>query len=161
MQISLIGPRNRRRLTWAGAGLGVVAVIVTAVWLTRPPSHSGPGSVAGRSGNSASASSGGSASSPGSNGPTTFDDTRPVLSKLVYGMTKQQVLRLDGQPAKVVRVKGLPCWQYPVNQYVPASGGFKAYTLNAVGLCFFAGKYAIYHYKTDGKWDYNPNPISP
>lgn len=154
-------PRNKRRLTIGTVVLAVVVLIAAAVWVAIPPSQFGSGSPVGGAGNAGSASREQAASPPGTHLPATYFDRVHVVGKLAYGMTKKQVLRLIGKPAKVIRYQGLPCWQYPVNEHVPALGSSKAYTLNAIGVCFFDGRYTVYHYKTDGKWDYNPSSIKP
>lgn len=123
----------------------------------RPPHSPGLGSAVDGSDRSGSATR--AAQAGGTHSPTTFYDSRPIISKLTYGMTRRQVLRLDGRGTSV-SVKGLSCLRYPINQHIPASGVYKAYTIDAVGVCFFSGKYALYHYKIDGKWDYNPNPVN-
>jgi hypothetical protein len=78
-----------------------------------------------------------------------------VIGKLVYGMTKQQVLDRVGRPVTVMRWQGMPCWQYTVNEHVPADAAGPGYTLNATAACFLAGRYSVPRYKINGKWGYN------
>ena len=69
-------------------------------------------------------------------------------------MTKQQVLRRVGRPVKIIRWQGMSCWQYTVNEHVPAGPVDPGYTLNASAACFLAGRYSVPRYKIDGKWGY-------
>ena len=151
-----MGPRNTRRVTWVGAGLAAVALIVAVVGLTRPDDHPEPRSAASGSKSRAAASSGQAASSDDGHAQHSYYETGHVVGKLVYGMTKQQVLRRVGRPMKVIRWQEMPCWQYAVNEHVPASGAGAGYTLNAVAACFLAGRYSLPRYEIDGKWGYDP-----
>ena len=85
----------------------------------------------------------------------------PKTGKLAYGMTYAQVLRVDGRPARVVRYRGLTCWQYSVDQTWPAVGQFRASTLNAQRICFFDGRYSSNHVELNGKWDPKVTPKPP
>jgi hypothetical protein len=72
-------------------------------------------------------------------------------------MTRQEVRRRVGRPAKVIRLHGLLCWQYSIDEHVPAFGKYDGYTFDAVGVCFYGGKYTLFHSKIDGKWDHKPS----
>lgn len=122
-----IGPRNRRRITRGAivAGL-VVATAATLVLLVRRSHHAGPGPSA--------------ASSKAPARPVT------VTSKLVYGMSKGDVLRLAGRPARSVG----PCWQYQENLKIWQG----KHTVNAERVCFLGGTYSYAYSEIDGKWIY-------
>lgn len=127
-----IRPRNKRRLTSGAIALGVIAVVATGVALVlRPPPHSGTASSAGST----------HAAAP-----------KLVTQQLVYGMTKAEVLRRVGRPAKTVGA----CWQY--NENVKIRGGEN--TLNAERVCFLSGVYSYEYSQTDGKWFYPTTPLT-
>lgn len=146
-----MGPRNTRRVAWIGAGLAAIALIVAAIWLTRPDNQLDTSG----SKPAAADSSGKTASSDDGHAAHTFYDRGHVIGKLVYGMTKPQVLNRVGRPAKVIRWQGMPCWQYNFNEHYPATPAGPGYTLDATAACFLAGKFAVSRYKIDGKWGYN------
>ena len=148
-----MGPRNTRRVAWVGATLAAVAFVAATVWLTRP-NHRQPRSAANGTQLAGAASSGKAASSDEGHAAHTFYERGHVVGRLVYGMTKQQVLRRVGRPVKIIRWQGMSCWQYTVNEHVPASAVDPGYTLNASAACFLAGRYSVPRYKIDGKWGY-------
>lgn len=90
-------------------------------------------------------------------GEQTPESLHVITKKLSFGMTKAQVRRLVGPPAKILRdQEGLSCWQYAVNQ--TSHGQIGPVTLSSVRVCFFAGVYTVAHFKFNGKWDYRPPP---
>jgi hypothetical protein len=123
-----LGPRNRRRLTGAAVGVGLIAAIAVGVVL-----------LAG-SGSSGRHKSGASGSRRLHYVPFTVHYTpggdaryNARSKRLIFGLTKQQVRRLVGPPAKVVG----NCWQYQVNA-VYSDG----YVDSADRLCFYSGRYS-------------------
>lgn len=146
-----MGPRNRRRLIRAAVGLAVVGAFAAGVLLTHSPNGPGPASPAAGSNKTGSASS----ASPQSVDPA---QEMAITRSLVYGMTKQQVLRAVGRPTKILRdPEGFTCWQYNVNKTYP--NGARSVTLNAVRVCFTYGVYNTYHLEYDGQWQgYGPPP---
>ena len=149
-----MGPRNTRRVAWVGAGLAAVPFFVAVVWL-RLPDHRQPRSAAYGTQSAGAASSGRAASSDEGHAAHSFYERGHVVGRLVYGMTKQQVLRQVGRPVKVFRWQGMPCWQYTVNEHYPAGPTGPAYTLDATAACFLAGRYSVPRYRINGKWGYN------
>lgn len=126
-----IGPRNKRRL--AGSTITVIAVAAVAAagfLLLRPTQHTGPASSA---------------------GPTHAAAPTFVTDKLVYGITKAEVVRRVGNPTKTVGA----CWQYDENEKI--RGGQN--TLNAQRVCFLAGIYSYDYSEIDGKWFYPTTPL--
>jgi hypothetical protein len=132
-----MGPRARRRAITGAVSLGVVVVIAGAIVLGGgSPSHTGP------------------AADTDTDAPVVGRVQSPVTGKLVYGMTRKQVLALIGKPAKSLRDQnGMGCWQYTVSRTKARR------TLSAVRVCFFSGRYSVAHYKVNGKWDYKPRQI--
>jgi hypothetical protein len=127
-----MGPRNRRRLSGGVIGLGVFTAIVAAAFLLlRPPNHTG------------------SASSTGS--PQVAAAPTFVTDKIVYGMTKAQVLQRIGHATKTVGA----CWQYDENEKIRNGENF----LNAQRVCFLSGIYSYDYSKIDGKWNYPTDSI--
>jgi hypothetical protein len=150
-----LGPRNTRRLAWTGTGVAAVALIVASVLLTRSNNHTVSRSSASGSKSADAASPAQAGSSEDGHVPQNFYERGHVVGKLVYGMTMQQVRRRVGRPVKVIHWQGMPCWQYTVNEHVPADDVGPGYTLNASAACFLARRYAIPRYKINGKWGYN------
>jgi hypothetical protein len=71
-------------------------------------------------------------------------------TKLVFGMTEQQVRRLVGPPTKTLG----RCWQYEINVEYPANGKRADFIWNADRVCFYGGRYSELHEEFNGKWDY-------
>jgi hypothetical protein len=137
-----MGPRARSRLARGVIGLAVIAAaIVAATLLTK---QSGSGSRAG----------------PRAGGHVVGKtDTRYYKNstKLTFGMTKQQVLRLVGPPTKSVG----RCWQYDINVEYPANGKRADFVWNADRMCFDGGRYSDLHEEMNGRWDHRaPFPAS-
>jgi hypothetical protein len=128
-----IGPRNRRRLTNGAAGLVVIAAIAAVVLLTRPSNHAGP------------------ALSTQSTGHVTSKTDK--FFQLVYGLSRQQVLRKVGQPTKTLG----NCWEYRLNVEIRDGQNM----LNALRLCFEGGGYSYQYSEIDGKWFYPTDPLTP
>lgn len=128
-----MGPRNRRRLVAAGITLGLVAAFaVGGVWL----GHSSHSATSGKSVNESPAA-------------ILYSANR---SKVVFGMTHQQVRRLVGPPAKVVG----NCWQYP-----PYNFSFRGKNhITADRLCFYGDRYTVEHFETNGKWGDPPTRVT-
>jgi hypothetical protein len=127
-----IGPRNKRRLIGGAISLGVLAAIVAAAFLLlRPPNQTGSASSVG---------------SPQVGAAPTF-----VTDKIVYGMTKAQVLHRIGRATKTVGA----CWQYDENEKIRDGQNF----LNAQRVCFLSGIYSYDYSKIDGKWTYPTDSI--
>jgi hypothetical protein len=122
-----LGPRNRRRLTRSAVTVVGIAAVVAVVLVTHPANHSGTSSSAGSARVSGRASS--------------------VTDKLVFGMTKGQVLGRVGEPTTRVGA----CWQYRENLEI--RGGLDK--LNAERVCFLGGNYSYSYPEIDGKW-YSP-----
>lgn len=61
--------------------------------------------------------------------------------RLSFGLTKQQVRRLVGPPAKIAR----NCWQYPVHR-VDSNG----YSEKTDKLCFYDGRYSQKYIQGNG-----------
>lgn len=103
----------------------------------------------------------GASGSVRASGDSTAESLHVITKKLSFGMTKPQVRRLVGPPAKVVRdPEGLSCWQYSVNQTSRGLAGRA--TLSRVRVCFFAGVYTVAHFKFNGTWDYDtPTKVTP
>jgi hypothetical protein len=118
-----MGPRNQRRLAGGAAALAVLLALGAALMLLGRSGGSGP--VAAHYA-----------------GPT---DSRFTASsaRLVYGMTKRQVLALVGPPEKTVG----RCWQYRVNKLIRGT------LLNAERVCFESGAYSDLQLETDGAWN--------
>jgi hypothetical protein len=127
-----MGPRNRRRLTGGAIGLVVLVASVAAIFLLlRPPNHPGSASSAGV---------------PQLAAAPTF-----VTDKIVYGMSKAQVLHRIGHATKTVGA----CWQYDENEKIRNGENF----LNAQRVCFLSGIYSYDYSKIDGKWNYPTDSI--
>jgi hypothetical protein len=126
-----MGPRNQRRLVTGAIASGAIAALVAGGLLLHPFNQSGP------------ASSGGSvhvASQP-----------KLVTQKLIYGMTKAQVVRRVGQPTRTVGA----CWQYDENLKIRNGED----TVNAERVCFLGGVYSYNYSKMDGTWEYPTTPL--
>lgn len=67
-------------------------------------------------------------------------------NKLIFGMTRGQVLRLVGSPTKSVG----SCWQYRLDELVSEFG--KSTTDDAERVCFYGGHYADQYTHSQGKW---------
>ena len=126
-----VGPRNKRRLTAGAISFGVIAVIAAALFLIlRPSSHP------------ASASS-----------SSTHVSARPLVTqKIVYGMTKAEVLRRIGKPVKTAGA----CWQYTENKSIWDG----QHIINAERVCFLSGIYSYDYSKMDGEWNYPTTPLT-
>lgn len=129
-----MGPRSRRRLVWAAIAVAVIALaVVGGTWLTRSSHHS--------------ASNDSVVESPAS---IRFAANQ---SKVIFGMTHQQVRRLVGPPVKILG----NCWQYPPYNATGPTG--KTFII-ADRLCFYEGRYSIEHFELDGKWEDPPTRIT-
>ena len=126
-----IGARNRRRTTAAAVSLVALAAVTAAAFLLLRPAN-----------NSSSVTSSGSSRS---SAPTLVTD------RLVYGMTKAEVLRRVGKPTRTVGA----CWQYRENKSIWNG----QHVLNAVRVCFLSGVYSYQYYKMDGAWFYPTTPL--
>lgn len=125
-----MGPRNKRRLTGSAISMGLIVTIAAAAFLLfRPPSDSGSGSSTGSTQRAAA---------------PTF-----VTDKIIYGMTKAEVVRRIGNPTKTVG----PCWQYDENEKIRNGENF----LNAQRVCFLSGAYSYDYSEIDGTWNYPSN----
>lgn len=126
-----MGPRNRRRVVTGVVGVALaVAVAAALALLLRPTTNS-----------RSIASSGSShASAP-----------KLLTDRLVYGMTKAEVVRRVGKPATTVGA----CWQYRENTRIWAG----QHVLNAVRVCFLSGVYSYEYFKMDGAWEYPTTPL--
>jgi hypothetical protein len=118
-----MGPRNRRRLTTGGIGLGLIAAAVVAVaFLIRSSTHT--------------------VSSASRHGRSTASNAPDIYS----GMSKGQLLRAAGEPA----ARQGTCWLYDADREIGPPG--HAVHLDALKTCFFAGHVYDIRYKIDGKW---------
>ena len=77
--------------------------------------------------------------------PTPVHLTHTLTDRLVYGMTKRQVLRRLGRPTKTVGT----CWEYREHVEIERLG-----ILNAERVCFLGGTYVYRTSEIDGSWDY-------
>jgi hypothetical protein len=119
-----MGPRNTRRLT-TGA-IVVAAVAALGLFAARGTFIGGKHQ----------------------SGQTASRHLKLIPDKLIYGMTRQQVLRRIGRPETIAG----NCWQYPENLK-----NFVGQTVNAVRLCFESNMYSNDYMELDGKWR---NPTS-
>jgi hypothetical protein len=126
-----IGARNRRRTTAAAVSLVALAAVTAAAFLLLRPAN-----------NSSSVTSSGSSRS---SAPTLVTD------RLVYGMTKAEVLRRVGKPTRTVGA----CWQYRENKSIWNG----QHVLNALRVCFLSGGSSYQSYKMDGAWFYPTTPL--
>ena len=121
-----IGPRNRRRLfIGVGVSLAVIGAVVAAVL----------------SGGSTSHDSAPTLTVVASPAAIRYQTNR---SKVIFGMTHQEVRQLVGPPTKIVGT----CWQYP-----PYQSTFRGRTYTSADrLCFYAGRYSTNEFWLNGKW---------
>jgi hypothetical protein len=82
--------------------------------------------------------------------PTSVPPLHTLTDRLVYGMTKRQVLRRLGRPTKTVeRGPAGTCWEYREHVEIGGLG-----ILNAERVCFLGGTYVYRTSEIDGSWDY-------
>lgn len=124
-----MGPRNRRRVTKAGIGLAMVLAVVAVVLVTRPSNHSGP-----------------AVSAPQLHVPPAIARLNANRSKVVFGLTKQQVRHLIGPPTRIVG----NCWHYPLYEFTFQPGDKPVRTGD--GFCFVFGVYNTHEFWQNGKW---------
>jgi hypothetical protein len=115
------GPRRRPRLAIGTALAGILVVVVTAVLLTRPATHSRRAAA--------------SAHKYVPSTLTSYRDGRAYVhpAGISMGMTGDQVRRSVGKPA---RRQGR-CWWY--SQPVYKSMAVRGVVKNYLGVCFFGG----------------------
>jgi hypothetical protein len=124
-----MGPRNTRRLITSGVTVcAVVAICALLLWLFGGLPY-------------VSSTDHSRSSTPVEHVITLI----PQQAGLPYGMTKQQMLRRLGQPARIAG----QCWQYPENI---KDFSQPARLINAVRLCFYAGQYQVWFVEIDGTW---------
>src|SRR6476469_4893650 len=119
-----MGPRNKRRLIASAITLGVVVVVAMMVLILRPTTRplSSPTAAVKKPAQSS------------------------VTQRLVYGMSKADVMRRVGRPTVTVGA----CWQYNEDRTIWDG----QHTVNAERVCFLGGVYSYSYYKMDGKWFY-------
>lgn len=66
-----------------------------------------------------------------------------ITARVVFGMSKAQVLRRLGPPAK----KRGACWQYREGVTL-----HERHTIEAERLCFVSGRYSYTYPEIDGRW---------
>jgi hypothetical protein len=125
-----MGPRNQRRVVSGSIALALVAGVAALGHQFLPSSHPGSSSFAGLA---------------------RVPAPMFVTDRIVYGMTKAEVLRRIGPPTQSVG----PCWQYDENEKI--RGGEN--TLDAQRVCFLSGIYSYDYPKVDGRWNDPTTPL--
>ena len=126
-----MGPRNQRRLIAGAASPLVLAAISAAGYLLFV--HSNDGATA-------------------ASAQTTHAAPNLVTDKLIYGMTKAEVLHRIGKPTTTVGA----CWQYNENEKIRDGQN----VLNAERVCFLSRIYSYDYSEIDGTWNYPTDSIN-